>query len=105
MSLWRSDKILGFFSALRMTAETPRYCGVSVRVCLVAALTAAVENGMGKVVPLYQAGHWSRNQGLAGLPDSPSTRLRVELSRLERSAVKRSEGPKVRLTCFTVLVS
>ena len=45
------------------------------------------------------------NQGLAGLPDWPRTRLRVEWSRSERSAVKRSEGPKVRPTCLTVVAS
>ena len=53
----------------------------------------------------YQAGNWSMNQGLRGLPDWPRTRLRVEWSRLLKSAVRRSEGPKVRLTCLTVVAS
>ncbi len=72
---------------------------------VVAASTAALEKGSGKVVPWYQAGHWSMNQGLAGLADSPRTRLRVLWSRSARSAVKRSEGPKVRPTCLTVVSS
>src|SRR5271154_2826526 len=81
------------------------YFGVRVRVWVVAALTAGLVNGNWKVVPWYQAGHWSMNQGLAGLEDSPRTRLRVLWSRSARSAVKRSEGPKVRPTCLTVASS
>ena len=76
-----------------------------MRVWVVAASTAALVKGRGKVVPWYQAGNWSMNQGLAGLPDWPRTRLRVVWSRSARSAVKRSEGPKVRPTCLTVVSS
>ena len=78
---------------------------MSVRVCVLAASTEELVKGRGKVVPLYQAGHWSMNQGLSGLADSPKTRLRVLWSRLDKSAVKRSEGPKVRPTCLTVTSS
>ncbi len=81
------------------------YFGVRVRVWVVAASTAGLVKGRGKVVPWYQAGHWSMNQGLMGLADSPRTRLRVLWSRSERSAVKRSEGPKLRPTCLTVTSS
>lgn len=35
----------------------PGYFGLRVRMCLVAALVAATLKGMGKVLPLYQAGH------------------------------------------------
>ncbi len=44
------------------------------------------------------------NHGLSGLPDWPRTMLRVVWSKSEKSTVRRSEGPKVRLTCLTVVV-
>ena len=44
------------------------------------------------------------NQGLAGLPDWPRTRLSVVRSGLLRSAVKRSDGPNdTAPTCLTVV--
>src|SRR5450759_405126 len=39
------------------------------------------------------------------LPDWPFTIFNVELSRSEKSTVRRSEGPKWELTCFTVSAS
>src|SRR5271154_120218 len=88
-----------------LSAATKRYLGVRVRVWVVAASTAEWLKGRGNVVPWYQAGHWSMNQALKGLEDSPRTRFRVLWSRSERSAVKRSEGPKLRPTCLTVTSS
>jgi hypothetical protein len=53
------------------------YCGFNVSVWLVAASTAPLLNGNANVEPLYHAGHWSINHGLAGFEDSPKTTLSV----------------------------
>src|SRR6266704_4015508 len=76
--------------------------GARVSSCVLAVSTAASVNASVNVVLLYQASQWSIKCGLKGWPDSPSTRLKVELCRLEKSTVMRSEGPKPRPTCFTV---
>ena len=78
------------------------YRGTSVTLCFAAPSAAASENGIPNVVPVYQAFHWSMNHGLAGSIDSPSTTFSVERSRSPKSTVSRSDGPKLRPTCFTV---
>src|ERR1700735_4021728 len=61
--------------------------------------------GRVKVVPWSQGWNWSRNEGLAGLPDSPVGMLAWGLSGSGGWGVKRSLGPKWRPAALTVVES
>ena len=55
-----------------------------------------LSTGKGRVVPASQGWNWSRKYGLSGTSDWPVVMLAKVAAGLERSAVKRSLGPKWR---------
>src|SRR5580658_1503736 len=65
--------------------------GTSVSECSASLFSS----GSGKVVPRSHGWNWSRYQGELTLPDSPVTILAMVADASERSAVKRSLGPKL----------